>query len=233
MASARDDDLSLWLAAHPLGRHVSERRRARMVRVLDQRLTSLTVVAENLHDAHNVSAVVRTAEGFGLDRVHIVEMPNPYQRNAAIVRGADRWLSIVRYDRLTRCLLGLEGAGFRLAVADVGPGCVPLDELSVSTPLAIVLGSEHDGLSTRARGLAETRFTIPMPGFTESFNVSVSAAIALFDLSRRRRTLLGGRGELTLDEKKERLEEWLKKTVRHAQKILQREAASSARGRDG
>jgi tRNA (guanosine-2'-O-)-methyltransferase len=224
-ADAPQDPLAAWLADHPLSRFVTDRRQERMLAILKQRLTSVTVVSENLYDSHNVSAVVRTAEGFGLDTFHVVELPNKYKRNAAILRGADRWVTVRRHKKLSTCLLNLEAEGFTLAAADVGPGCVPLGELPVDRPIAIVLGSERDGLSPRAKGMITTRFTIPMQGFTDSFNVSVSAAIALYDLSKRRRAYLaerGVQGELPDETIKRHLHKWLQKSVRDAEKILEK-----------
>lgn len=202
------------LQQEPKAERVTDRRLHRMIEVAQQRLCSVSVVVENLYDPHNASAIVRTAEGFGLDEVHVVEQPNRFEPARAIVRGADRWVRVRRHRGLTPCLAELTAAGFAICAADVGPGCVPLDMLPVDTPIALVLGSEHDGLSRRAKGLADHRFTIPMHGFTGSFNVSVSAAIALFDVARRRRAVLGGRGDLSEAARFERVRSWLDKTVR-------------------
>jgi len=212
------------LKDHPLGKLVSERRLRRMIGVLLERLTSVTLVAENLIDPHNHSALVRTAEGFGLDRVHVVEMPNKYKRCGAIVRGADRWVHIDKHDGLSKSLGNLQAQGFVLAAADVGPDCVPVTELPDDRPVAIIMGSERDGLSTRAKTMVDTRFTIPMQGFTESFNVSVSAAITLFEVTKRRRAYLdrqGIRGELDEQQRRERLDLWLRKSVKNAKAILE------------
>jgi tRNA (guanosine-2'-O-)-methyltransferase len=204
------------LRAHPLAALLTQRRIERMVDVLALRLTSVTMVLENLYDPHNVCAVVRSAEGFGLDRVHVVEQPNKFLKNHSILRGSDRWVHVEKHKELSRTVLALQTRGFVTAIADVGRGCVPVHELPVDGKLAIVMGSEHEGLSRRARSLADVRFTIPMQGFTESFNVSVSAAITLFDVTRRRRDALGGRGELTIDEQVERGIVWMQKSVKHA-----------------
>jgi tRNA (guanosine-2'-O-)-methyltransferase len=203
------------LQRHPLGQLCTKRRLERMISVLSSRLTTVTVVMENLYDSHNVSAVVRSAEGFGLDRLHVVEQPNKYQRNPSILQGADRWVDIVRHPGLNRCLLDLQAQKFTICVADVGEGCVPLTEIPVDRPVAIVMGAEKDGLSERAKYMADVRYTIPMAGFTESFNVSVSAAISLFSATERRRRAIGVTGELTLAEMRERADLWLKKTVKH------------------
>jgi tRNA (guanosine-2'-O-)-methyltransferase len=210
---ARNAALRALLEEDPLAEQVTERRKDRIVEVVERRLASVTVVMENLYDPHNVSAVVRTAEGFGLDAVHVVEQPNRFQRNPAILRGADRWVRLPRHPGLNRCLSDLMAQGFLLCAADVGEGTVPIHEVPVDRPVAIVLGSERDGLSKAAKGLTDVRFSIPMAGFTESFNVSVSAALALFDLSRRRRELLGNEGDLGFDAVRERALAWLHKSA--------------------
>lgn len=201
------------LLTDPRAERVTARRLTRIVEVAQRRLASVTVVLENLYDPHNASAVVRTAEGFGLDAVHVVETPNRFAAARSIVRGADRWVRIERHARLARCLGELAARGFFVCAADVGPGCVPLEDLSVGRPIALVFGSEHDGLSRRAKGLADARFTIPMHGFTGSFNVSVSAAIAIHDVARRRRARLKGAGDLDVAEREARVERWLERAA--------------------
>jgi tRNA (guanosine-2'-O-)-methyltransferase len=201
------------LRAQPLAPELTDRRIVRIADVALARLTSVTVVMENLHDPHNVSAVVRSAEGFGLDEVHVVEMPNPYKPSKSVTRGAHHWVRVQRHRGLSRCLSDLTAAGFTIAAADLGPGTVPLGEVPVDGPIAIVMGSERDGLSPRAKGLVDLRFSVPMPGFTESFNVSVSAAIALYDLTRRRRRALGRPGDLSQDVVRERAFAWLEKAA--------------------
>lgn len=217
-APERRDALRARLEEHPLAEQLTERRKDRIVEVVEQRLASVTVVMENLYDPHNVSAVVRTAEGFGLDAVHVVEQPNQYTRNPAILRGADRWVRIVRHRGLTRCLSDLMAAGYTLCAADVGPGAVPLDEVPVDRPLAVIMGSEREGLTQAAKSMADVRFWVPMSGFTESFNVSVSCALALFDLTRRRRAEIGARGDLPYAESEARALDWLERSARRGTK---------------
>lgn len=200
----------------PRSEGLTERRLRRMIDVVRDRLASVTVVLENLYDPHNASAVVRSAEGFGLDAVHVVEQPNRFAPARAIVRGADRWLSVRKHRGLQACVAELVAADFLVCAADVGEGCLPLDAVPVDRPVALVFGSEHDGLSRRAKSLAEARFTIPMCGFTGSFNVSVSAAIALHHISLRRRAFLGTSGDLSPTMQRERVEAWLQKTAKRA-----------------
>lgn len=205
-------ELRRAVAANPLHQELSPRRLERSLAVVLRRLQSVTIVLENLWDPHNVSAVVRTAEGLGLDQVHVVEEPHRYRRHPSILHGADRWLEIVRQPDLATALAELRQRGFLTCAADLGPGCVELGELPCEQPVALVLGSEKDGLTQAAKTAADLRFTIPMSGFTGSFNVSVSAAIALWELTSRRRRFLGRAGDLDVEEMTERVYRWLRET---------------------
>lgn len=180
-----------------------------MAEVASRRLQSVTLVAESLWDSHNLAAVVRSAEALGLDEVHVVEQPNRYRRHAGILHGADRWIRLRLHGELGDCLAELRKRGFLLCAADVGSDCVPLPDIPVSGPVAIILGTEKAGLTEQARELADLRFRIPMSGFTSSFNVSVSGALALYDLTGRRRRHLGAPGDLDLEAAVERAWSWI------------------------
>lgn len=221
--SSRRDRLDAFLATHPLVGELTPRRVQRIVDAVLRRVASVTVVMENLADPHNVSAVLRTAEGLGLDAIHVVEQPNKWEKNGAITRGADRWIEVVRHQGLSRCLGDLSARGFQLFAADVGPGCVPVHEIDVDKPVALVFGSEREGLSRRALALTDERFTVPMFGFVESFNVSVSAALALYDVSSRRRTRLPDLGDLGDAALLERADRYLRRAVRSPEIIKHHE----------
>jgi tRNA (guanosine-2'-O-)-methyltransferase len=180
-----------------------------MLEVAASRLSSITVVLENLWDPHNVSAVIRSAEGLGLDQVHVVEQPHRFRTNRGVARGSDRWLRSQRHPDNASCVAGLSESGYTTCAADLGPGCVRLQDIPLDAPVAIVLGSERSGLTTEAKTLAHLRFTIPMHGMTESFNVSVSAAVALWDLCQRRRARLSAAGDLPLEQQVARVSAWL------------------------
>ncbi len=189
--------------------HMRQDRYERMLGVAARRISSVTVVLENLADTHNCSAVLRSAEGLGLDRVHVVEQPNRFRKHHQILRGADRWIDIQRHPDIESCIGTLRDEGFTTWAADIGPGCVPLDEIDVSGPTAIIMGTEKDGLTDHAKTLADQRFTIPMYGFTGSFNVSVSATVALSRTGARRRLQLPRSGDLPEKVALERLKHWL------------------------
>ncbi len=210
---SRVDRILERLEENPLARELTPRRLRRLVEVATCRLTSVRAVIENLWDPHNVSAVVRTAEGLGIDEVSVVEDPHRYKVNRGVAHGADRWLRISRFSGLDDCLRELGSAGFTTCAADLGPGCVPLDALPADRPLALVFGSEKAGLTTAARERADLRFTVPMAGFTGSFNVSVSAALALFSVTQARRSVLGQGGDLDDSQVLGRVGEWLELTT--------------------
>jgi tRNA (guanosine-2'-O-)-methyltransferase len=218
--TTRADRLIQFVNAHPLATEVTERRKQRVVDVLLARLSSVTVVFENLADPHNVSAILRTAEGLGLDAIHVVEQPNKWEKNKAISMGADRWIEVVKHQGLARCLGDLSAKGFQLWAADVGEGCVSVHDIPVDKPVALVFGSEHAGLSKRALSLTDARFTVPMYGFVESFNVSVSAALTLFDVAHRRRETVG-RGDLDDDALLKKADLYLERAIRNPQIIAQ------------
>jgi tRNA (guanosine-2'-O-)-methyltransferase len=213
--TTRRERIESWVARHAVTAELSPRRVARVVDVVLRRLQSVTVVMENVADPHNASAVLRTAEGIGLDAIHVVEQPNKWEKNAAISRGAERWIEVVKHQGLARCLGDLSARGFQLFAADVGEGCVPVHEIDVTRPVALVFGSERDGLSRRAKALTDARFTVPMYGFVESFNVSVSAALSLYDVSSRRRRDLNEEGDLDDAALLDRADWYLRRALRN------------------
>ena len=211
--SALRERLQQLQEQHPLAEEILPRRKKRILDVLFGRLASVTVVAENLFDPHNMSAILRSAEGFGVDTLHVVEKPNRYEPNKQIVKGSDKWVEIERYQSLTKVIGGLRDRGFVTIAADVGPGAIPLHEIDVDRPVALVMGTEFEGLSKEAKSISDHRFTIPMNGFVESFNVSVSAAISLYDLTKRRRAHLEAPGDLDEATLGKRMDLWMQRSV--------------------
>jgi tRNA (guanosine-2'-O-)-methyltransferase len=169
------------------------------------RLASVVVVAECVRRRHNASAILRSAEAFGLHEVHLITRGFRVSKGAA--RGAERWILRRRFDTTEESLSELRGRGFRIVVADVRPGALPPEDVPVDAPLALVLGSEALGPSETARSFADFSLMIPMRGLTESLNVSVSGAIAMRVLAERRRARVGA--DLPPVEQARFLEAWL------------------------
>jgi tRNA (guanosine-2'-O-)-methyltransferase len=201
-APAAPDDV---LAA--LGPLLTEERKARIEEVLAARLGGLTVVLENLHDPHNGAAALRSVEGFGLSELHVVESNEPFRFAHSVPIGCDKWVALTKYKTFAACADGLHARGFKLYAAVPGAE-MTLTDIDAATPAALVFGNEHDGLSELAQAACDATFSIPMTGFTQSFNLSVSVSLGVYETSRRRREALGRPGDLPDEERARLRAEW-------------------------
>ncbi|MBC9811855.1 RNA methyltransferase [Crocinitomicaceae bacterium CZZ-1] len=148
----------------------------------------LTVVLENIYQEHNASAVLRTCESFGVQSLHIIEKDCKYQVQRDIARGAGRWVDMYNYNDenpTITCLQQLKSKGYRILATTPHENDCTIDTVSIDKPMALVFGTEGDGISQDVIGLADEFVKIPMYGFTESFNISVSAAISMYALRSR------------------------------------------------
>lgn len=166
-------------------------RTARVRRVVARRTRSLVVVLEDLEDPHNVAAVLRTCESFGIQEVHAIARGYSFHPNSKISQGAEKWLDLHLYREPERCLSLLRRRGYLLCATHLGEQTVSLLELPADRPLALVFGTEKVGVTDSVLRACDVRFKIPMLGFSQSFNISVAAAICLSHLVFRR---LGARG---------------------------------------
>lgn len=204
---------------------VSDHKRDFMERVLNMRTRYVTMVLEDIYQSQNTSAVIRTCECMGLQDVHVIEMQSAWSTNKLVLKGSNKWLNIVRHrqkahNNTASCFEALRAAGYRLAVTDPAGG-TPIEEVPLDSPLALVMGNERHGSSEYALAHADLKVTIPMAGFTESMNISVSAAICLqTTLSRLRKSDYPW--QLTDEEKDVLRLQWYKKAVRNAE-IMERE----------
>lgn len=205
---------------------ITEDRWQTINKVLDRRTRYLTVVLEDIYQPHNASAVLRSCEGFGIQDVHIIENKNEFDPNKGVTIGADKWISCHRYNEVgennTECCYNtLREQGYQIIATTPHHNDVTIDEISLEQPTALVFGAELTGLSDYALEQADGYAQIPMEGFSESFNISVGAALCLYELSARLRE---GEQQWSLSESEKlnlRLE-WVKKSVRAAEKIEER-----------
>ncbi len=184
-------DDAFWLSL------LSDSRKARIDSVVAARLRSVTCVLDKLYDAHNVAAIVRTAEGLGLLEVHVV--PNEETDAIAhrrVTQDADKWLDLRQLPSGADAVRGLLDRGYSVYAGHLDDKAVLLDDLPADRPLALLFGHEHEGPSQETLAACTGTFKIPMAGFTQSFNVSVAAAIALAQAARARRQHLGAAGDL-------------------------------------
>ncbi len=208
-----------------LQQFVSDRRWQRMRKVRQYRTRQLTVVLEDIYQPHNASAVLRSCDCFGVQDLHVIENINGFEPNPDVELGASKWLTIHRYrdepgDNTSCCLESLKRQGYRIAATSVSPSAVSLPEVRVDEPMAVCFGNEEEGLSQTVDEYADMHITIPMYGFTQSFNISVSAAVCMYELSERLRT---ERDDWGLGEEEGlRVElQWLKNSVRDGTRIAE------------
>jgi tRNA (guanosine-2'-O-)-methyltransferase len=200
---------------------LTEERIQRVEEVLASRLSGLTVAIENLHDPHNGAAVVRSIEAVGLTSLHVAEPVEQFQFSPAVTIGAEKWIRVLRHQGFSACAELLRGAGFRMYAACPGAS-MDIDAVDVSKPAVMVFGNEHEGLSQRAIDACDAQVGIPMYGFTQSLNLSVSVALSVFHLAGRRRALLGRPGDLDEQERAVLRARWYALSVRGASNILER-----------
>jgi tRNA (guanosine-2'-O-)-methyltransferase len=194
-------------------------RLERIATALEARLGALRVVTENLRNTHNMNAVLRTCEAFGVQHLHVVEGEKDFSINRKITKGSHKWIDLHRHLSIGDCARELKAEGFSLYAAMLGRGAVPLDEIPLEKPVAIILGNERTGVSEEAVSYCDGFYTIPMHGFVQSFNISVAAAISIYSLSSRMRKERPDHGALSPEERARVLGVWLPKTAPYAKKI--------------
>jgi len=180
---------------------VQEKRRERLREVIDARLASVGVVFEAPHDPHNGAAVVRSCEAFGVQTLHVVESREPFLAAASVARGAQKWIDLVAHAHPKTAIAAARAEGWELIATHPDGELLPEDLAEVPS-LAIVLGNERDGIGPELAAACTRRVRVPMRGFVESLNVSVTAAILLSaatthrggDLSEEARLKLYARG---------------------------------------
>lgn len=196
---------------------VSERRKGRLVEVLEERTNHLTVVLEDVYQSHNFSAVLRSADIFGIQNIHFIENRNKYKISEDVSMGSTQWLTLNRYQKFennTReCITQLRNKGYRIVATSLNERSVTLDQLKVDKPIALIFGTELTGISEDVQDMADEFVYLPMFGFTESFNISVCAALCMHELSTKIRSQVPDY-KLTDAERKEIYLEWLKVSVK-------------------
>lgn len=201
---------------------VSEKRVAKFEEVLQKRTNYITVVLEDIYQSRNASAVIRTCDCFGIQSTHIIENEYPYEVNPLVVRGANKWVNIKRYNtqknNTVSCLNQLKQDGYRI-IATSPHANKSLDDIDVEKgKIALVFGSEKPGISSLVSAEADELVKIPMVGFSESLNISVSAAVCLSQLTTKLYKS-GIKYELSEEEKTVLKAEWMLKSVRSPDKV--------------
>lgn len=189
------------------------RRKARLAEVLGRRQYDLTLVLANIHDTHNVSAIYRSCDAFGVGCVHLYYTDTPFpalgRKSSASAR---KWVESVRHSTSADLLRSLRGKAMRVLATSCSLRAVPLRAWNLTRPTAVIMGNEHSGVDENLLALADGEIYIPMYGMIQSFNVSVAAAIILAEAARQRDAAgMYVAPRLNGTELKAKLAEWLKK----------------------
>ena len=206
-----------------LSQYVQEDRIKLFNKILDERTRHITVVLEDIFQPQNASAVIRSCDCFGIQDAHIIENKNEYQINPLVVHGASNWVEFHKYNQLQNntldCINKLKDQGYRIVATSPHGNDTDLPDFDVTKgKVALVFGSEAPGVSDIVKENADEFVKIPMHGFTESFNISVSAAICLSHISSELRKS-DVDYHLSQDERDVLITKWMRQTVLDGDKM--------------
>ncbi|GGX30590.1 TrmH family RNA methyltransferase [Aquimarina muelleri] len=200
---------------------LTSRRQGLCKKILNERTNYFTVAVEDVYQLHNTSAVIRSCDVFGIQNVHVIEEVNVKRIDREIAMGAQKWVDINRYDSTGNCVQALKNKGYQIVATTPHDNSKVLQDFDINKPAAFFFGREQQGLSDTVLNAADSKLHIPMVGFTESLNISVSAAIILQHVtSKLRGTDI--KWQLSEDEKLEKRLEWTKKVVKSHEQIIAR-----------
>ncbi|MCG6190697.1 TrmH family RNA methyltransferase [Maribellus maritimus] len=210
-----------------LSKFITPARLALFEKVLNERTNYITVVLEDIFQPQNASAVLRSCDCFGIQNVHVIENRNEFTVNKEVSLGSSKWLSIQKYNEeehnSQNAIKKLKKDGYRIIATTPHTSEQTLHEFDVRKgKAALVFGSELPGVSEIIMNEADEFLKIPMYGFTESFNISVSAALVLYEISNRLRELEPEKWKLPEKEKDEIKLEWIRSTVKQSQLLEER-----------
>ena len=166
---------------------ITEERKKRFMEVLSERTNFLTIVMEDVYQLHNTSAVLRSCDVFGIQNLHVIETRFGDRLDKNIAMGAEKWVDLSRHDNVRNCLADLRSKGYSIVATTPNVDGILIDEFKLEKPTALFFGTEKEGLSKEVLNNADQLIRIPMLGFTESLNISVSVAIILFEMSKKLR----------------------------------------------
>ncbi len=200
---------------------ISEERKKRFLEILEERTNYITVVVEDVFQMHNASAVIRSCEVFGVQQAHLVEDRYGQVLDKNIAMGAEKWVDVLRYENSKKCIKTLRNNGYKIIATSPHRDDCLLQDFKIDDKIALFFGTERDGLSNEVLTEADGFLKIGMQGFTESLNISVSAAIIIQHLTTKLKASRQDWG-LTEEEKLAKRLDWTKKSIKSIDDILTR-----------
>ncbi|MFP5436686.1 MAG: TrmH family RNA methyltransferase [Bacteroidia bacterium] len=200
---------------------ITPNRRENFERILAQRSRHFTVAIEDVFQLHNTSAVMRTCEVFGVQELHVIEEAYGKDIDKEIALGAQKWVDVERYNTTGECIHALRDRGYKIIATSPHAEAADLDDYDITEPAALFFGTEKNGLTQEVLDQAEGFIKIPMIGFTESLNISSSAAIIIQNLSQRLRKS-DIKWELNEQELLEKRIDWARKSIKDIDFVTKR-----------
>lgn len=192
---------------------LTENRKEGFLRVLKNRTKHFTIAMEDVYQLHNTSAVMRSCEVFGIQELNVIEQKFGKRIDTEIAMGAQKWVDVFRYNSVQSCMDEMRAKGYQIIATTPHDESCFLHEFDITKPAALFFGTERDGLSQEVLDQADGFLKIPMVGYTESLNISVSAAIIIQDITTRlRQSAINW--HLTEDEIWEKRLDWTRKSIK-------------------
>lgn len=197
---------------------LTDNRKEKFLKVLSNRTNHFTVAIEDVFQLHNTSAVMRSCEVFGVQQLNVVEEKFGKSIDKEIAMGAQKWVDVNRYESISNCVESLKQKGYQIIATTPHENDCLMDDFDITKPSALFFGTERDGLSEEVMKNADGFLKIPMVGFTESLNISVSAAIILQNLMHRLRKS-DVNWQLSEEEMLEKRIQWAKSSIKDIKRI--------------
>ena len=192
---------------------LTENRKEGFLRVLQNRTKHFTIAMEDVYQLHNTSAVMRSCEVFGIQELNVIEQKFGKRIDTEIAMGAQKWVDVFRYNSVQNCMDAMRANGYQIIATTPHDDSCLLHEFDITKPSALFFGTERDGLSKEVLEQADGFLKIPMVGYTESLNISVSAAIIIQDITNRLRQS-NIDWQLTDEEVFEKRLDWARKSIK-------------------
>lgn len=197
---------------------ITDNRKENFLRVLKDRTKHFTIAVEDVFQMHNASAVMRSCEVFGIQEMHVIEERYGKRIDKEIAMGAQKWVDISTYDSVANCIDTLKSKGYQIIATTPHENDCLMEDFDITKPSALFFGTERDGLSEEILRKADGFLKIPMVGFTESLNISVSAAIIIQNLTNRLRNS-DVDWQLTEEEILIKRLDWARKSIKDIKRI--------------
>lgn len=208
-----------------LEEYLTDNKKELIQEILDKRTRHLTIVLEDIYQSQNASAVLRSCECIGIQDVHIIENINEYTLNRDVVRGSAKWLDLYHYkaeeNNTQFAINSLKEKGYKIIATTPHERSSTIEKLDLNDKTAIVFGTEGEGISQQVMDMADGFVKIPMVGFTESYNISVAAALTMYTLKRRLEDL-GSNWHLSEEEVLDLKLKWAKSIIKRSDLIVNR-----------